>query len=158
MAWADLHLDAAAWRIPETKSGEPVQVHLPAKAVEILRRRHAEADGCPWVFPGGKKNRASHLTSPKLAWKRVTTAAGLDGLRLHDLRRTLGSWQAIAGSSLGIIGASLGHKSQQSTAVYARLTHAPVVASVDAATSAILAAGNPKRARKRKAAGNGQKM
>ena len=115
-------LPDGAWRIPETKSGEPVPVHLPAKAVEILRRRLGEANGCPWVFPGGKKNSASHLTSPKLAWQRVTTAAGLDGLRVHDLRHTLGSWQAIAGSSLGIIGKSLGHKSQQSTAVYARLT------------------------------------
>jgi integrase len=157
MAWADLHLDAAAWRIPETKSGEPVQVHLPAKAVEILRRRLAEADGCPWVFPGGKKNRASHLSSPKLAWKGIVTAAGLDGLRIHDLRRTMGSWQAIAGSSLTIIGQSLGHKSQQSTAVYARLTHAPVIASVDNATTAMLAAGKPaKKTRQRKAATNGQ--
>lgn len=150
MAWADLHLDAAAWRIPSTKSGEPVFVHLPAKAVEILRRRQSDANGSPWVFPGGKKNRASHLTSPKLAWNRVRMAAGLPDLRIHDLRRTLGSWQAIAGASLPIIGKSLGHKSQQSTAIYARLTHAPVIQSVDAATTAILEAAKPAKKRRAK--------
>jgi len=148
MAWTDVHLDAAAWRIPQTKSGDPVLVHLPIKAVEILRRRQTEANGSPWVFPGGKKNRTSHLSSPKLAWKRITTAAGLEGLRIHDLRRTLGSWQAIAGASLTVIGKSLGHKSQASTAVYARLTTAPVSASVDQATTAILEAAQPPKPRR----------
>jgi integrase len=149
MAWADVHLDAAAWRIPDSKNREPILVHLHAKAVEILRRRQAEIEadekrrGSPWVFPGGKKNRAGHLIDPKLAWDRVRKAAGMPDLRMHDLRRTLGSWQAIAGVSLNIIGQSLGHKSLQSTAVYARLTNEPVAQAVNQANDAILAAATP---------------
>ncbi len=50
-----------------------------------------------------------------------TDGARLDDIRIHDLRRTMGSWQARTGASLAIIGKSLGHKSQQATAVYARL-------------------------------------
>jgi integrase len=147
MAWTDLHLDAAVWRIPETKAGIPVLVHLPDKAIEILRRRQTEVNGSPFIFP--TRSVTGHLVEPKTAWKRITEAAGLGGLRIHDLRRTLGSWQAIGGSSLPVIGKSLGHKSQASTAVYARLTTAPVAASVNAATTALLTAAKPKRGKRR---------
>ena len=61
----------------------------------------------------------------------------LKDLRMHDLRRSLGSWQATAGASLAVIGASLGHADLKSTAVYARLQLAPVRASVEAATEAM---------------------
>ena len=48
-------------------------------------------------------------------------------LRLHDIRRTFGSYQAITGASLQVIGKSLGHKSQYATQIYARLNLDPVV-------------------------------
>src|SRR4030095_5985041 len=50
-----------------------------------------------------------------------TDGARLDDVRIHDLRRTLGSWQARTGASLAIIGKSLGHQSQQATEGYAPL-------------------------------------
>jgi len=65
--------------------------------------------------------------------------ARMQDLRIHDLRRTLGSWQAASGSSLPIIGRSLGHKQMQTTAIYARLSLDPVRESVERATSAMLA-------------------
>jgi len=67
-------------------------------------------------------------------------------LRIHDLRRTLGSWQARTGASLAIIGKSLNHKSVQTTATYARLDTDPVRESVERATSAILVAAGMKQA------------
>lgn len=59
-------------------------------------------------------------------------------LRLHDIRRTLGSYQALTGASLQIIGKSLGHKSMQSTQVYARLNLDPVRQAVEKATQVML--------------------
>lgn len=70
-----------------------------------------------------------------------TTGARLDNLRIHDLRRTLGSWQAKQGASLIVIGKSLGHKSHKSTQIYSRLDLDPVRTSVNSATAAILKAG-----------------
>ena len=61
-------------------------------------------------------------------------------------RRSLGSWQAIGGASLAVIGKSLGHKSADSTLIYARLSMDPVRQSVTSATSAILEAGGVKKA------------
>ena len=63
---------------------------------------------------------------------------GIKNLRIHDLRRTLGSWQAITGASQYIIGKSLGHKSSEATNVYARLYNDPVKTSVQLATDTIL--------------------
>lgn len=65
-------------------------------------------------------------------------------LRIHDLRRTLGSWQAKTGASLAIIGKSLNHKTHQATAIYARLDLNPVRQSVNTATAAMLEAAGLK--------------
>lgn len=62
-------------------------------------------------------------------------------LRIHDLRRTLGSWQAKTGASMAIIGKSLNHKNQSTTAIYARLDLDPVRAAVNTATTAMMEAG-----------------
>jgi len=70
-----------------------------------------------------------------------TNGSRLEDLRPHDLRRTLGSYQAMTGASLPIIGKSLGHKSQAATQVYARLDWDPVRDSVNRATQAMLEAG-----------------
>lgn len=143
MAWADINLTESTWRIPMTKNGSAQTVPLPPEAVEILRERQENAVfGAKYVFPGPGKS--GHLTEPKKAFAAILKQAGIENLRLHDLRRTLGSWQARQGASLAIIGKSLGHKSQQATAIYARLDLDPVRQSVNAATSAMLEAGGMK--------------
>ncbi len=70
-----------------------------------------------------------------------TENLGLQDLRIHDLRRTLGSYQAISGASSFIIGKSLGHKSSAATEIYARLNADPVRESVEKALSAMFAVG-----------------
>ena len=72
--------------------------------------------------------------------------ARLDDIRIHDLRRTMGSWQARLGASLLIIGKSLGHKSQAATAVYAHLDTDPIRESMGRAASAMLVAAGAKPA------------
>ena len=62
-------------------------------------------------------------------------------LHIHDLRRTLGSWLASAGSSLPNIGKALNHKSLDATKVYARLTLGPVRNAMEEATSAMRRTG-----------------
>lgn len=69
----------------------------------------------------------------------------ISDLRIHDLRRTLGSWQAKSGASLVMIGKSLNHKSVQTTSIYARLDREPVRASVELATNAMLEAAGLKK-------------
>ena len=84
------------------------------------------------------------IVEPKKVWQRILKNASIEDLRLHDLRRTLGSWQARMGASLAIIGKSLNHKSPSATAIYARLDLDPVRDSVEKATNAMFAAANNK--------------
>jgi integrase len=84
------------------------------------------------------------LRDAKSEAKRLSIDASgerLPDLRIHDLRRTLGSWQAKTGASLVIIGKSLNHKSLSATAIYARLDLDPVRQSVNTATAAMMEAG-----------------
>ena len=136
--WVDVDLDRAVWRMPDTKHGVVV-IPLVAPAVELLEGREEVAGDSPYVFPGhGAKG---HIVGYRKVWSRITERAGIEDLRPHDLRRSLGSWQAITGASLPIIGRSLGHKSLDATAIYARLQLDPVRESVERATVAMFKAG-----------------
>ena len=137
MQWADVNLGRAEWRIKETKNGTPQTVTLSPEALIVLRNRK-QSEPATFVFPG--IGNTGHLAEPKRGWKRILERAGIDDLRIHDLRRTLGSWQAKTGASLAIIGKSLNHKNQNTTAIYARLDLDPVRDSVNTATSAMMAA------------------
>ncbi len=142
MRWEQLDLEQGLWRIPDTKGGMPVVVPLVEPALLILRRRLQEAVGNAWVFPG--RSLAGHIAPTTRKWQCICERAGLQNCRLHDLRRTLGSWMATQGASLPVIGKSLGHRSQASTEVYARLGVSPVREALDKATSAMLEAGGMK--------------
>ncbi len=136
MRWEDVNFDRREWLIPETKNGDSLRVHLIETVIDILKCRAEKYGQKKWVFEGC--GATGHLVEPKSGWKRILERAGIKDLRIHDLRRTLGSWQAITGANSFMIGQSLGHKSSQSTAVYARLNIDPVRDSVEKATQAIL--------------------
>jgi integrase len=55
------------------------------------------------------------------AWKQIRESAGLPELRIHDLRRTVGSWLGASGSTAEMIGALLNHKSNITSQVYVQL-------------------------------------
>ena len=139
LEWNALDLDRGLWMISaaDAKGGKALVLPLVEPAVKLLRERKSEANGDRYVFPSSGKT--GHIVEPKSAWKRILKRAGLEGIRVHDLRRTLGSWQALGGASLPIIGRSLGHTQMRSTAVYSRLTVDPVRESVTKATAAIFA-------------------
>lgn len=152
MQWKHINLGEGIWRIPRTKNNEPQNVTLSPEAVTILTARHDNAEEqAVFVFPGTGKS--GHIKEPKKAVIRVMQRAGIpygrnneNGVTLHDLRRTLGSWQARTGASFAIIGKSLNHKSAAATRIYARLDLDPVRQAVNTATAAMMEAGGLKDA------------
>jgi integrase len=120
MEWAAINFDGRVWHIGETKSGEPYNVDLTPAVLKVLERRRAEIpESAEYVFPSYGKS--GHVSDLKNQWHEFRKRAGIPHIRIHDLRRTCGSYQAIAGVSLQQIGASLGHASMQSTLIYAKL-------------------------------------
>jgi integrase len=140
MQWKDLDMSRGLWYVAgkQSKNGEPLVVVLSTNALPILNERfNSPNKHADWVFPS--ERGTGSVVDPKKAWERVRERSGLTDVRMHDLRRTLGSWQALTGATLQIIGKSLGHKSMDATAVYARLTTDPVRESVEKATQTMVA-------------------
>jgi len=123
MRWTDLDLAQALWRIPHTKAGRPHYLPLPRPVVARLRALPRLQDN-PYVFPG--RDGQGHLVNITKAWARIRARAGLHDVRLHDLRRTLGSWLAADGASLVLISKALNHSQVATSAIYARLQLDPV--------------------------------
>lgn len=144
--WEHIKFSGPTWTIPasESKNGKELKIHLAPPAVEILKRRWDDRIESPFVL--ASYGATGHIASIKKAWEQVLKSAGITGLRFHDLRRSLGSWQAAAGASLSVIGKSLGHQNTATTAIYARLNLDPVRVSVDSAVAAMQATKNAKPA------------
>ncbi len=138
MRWDEINFHRQEWSIPATKSksGETMTLPLVPAAFDILVRRRASALN-DFVFPA--QSRSGHITGYKAGWARIIKRAELADVRMHDCRRTLGSLQCALGTSLPIIGKSLGHTSVAATAIYSRLNLDPVRESVSNAVAAMLA-------------------
>lgn len=121
MRWDEIDLDLAIWR-HDSKNGDIQIKPLSEEAQAILARRIREVPG-EWVFPG---RYGGHMKEPKRIWRTILNKAKISNLRLHDLRRTLGSYMAIGGAELPVIGKALGHRDVRSTMIYARLNLEPV--------------------------------
>lgn len=111
--WEDIDFEQKLLRIPDTKNGEPHHIPLTVEACRVLQSvpktgRH--------VFMW----RGKQMLDFRKSWDNIRRRAGMPHLRVHDIRRTVGSWLAQEGHSLHLIGEVLNHKDPRSTRVYAR--------------------------------------
>lgn len=120
--WDDVDFVRCALRLPETKAGRIHYVPLSAPAVAILQALPRQ-EANPYVLPGQRAGQ--HVVNVDDSWQRARKEAGVEDVRLHDLRRTVGSWLALAGNSLPLIGRVLNHTDPKTTAIYARLGDDP---------------------------------
>ena len=135
LRWEHVDLEQGKLRLPETKTGARV-VHLGEPAVAVLRGIERR-DEDPWVISGRKAG--SHLTDLQHPWRRIRARAGLDDVRIHDLRHSFASGGLLVGEGLPMIGKLLGHTQVQTTARYAHLADDPVQAAANRIASRISA-------------------
>ncbi len=125
LRWEDVDLEAAELRLRDSKTGARM-VPLSAAAVDVLSALPRREDN-PWVITGRKPG--AHLTDVQHPWRRIRARAGLDDVRIHDLRHSFASRALALGESLSMIGKLLGHTQVQTTARYAHLATDSVKAS-----------------------------
>jgi len=94
-----------------------------------------------FVFPS--RLGPSHIGNIWRAWQRILRIAGIDGVRIHDLRHSFASELASSGASLPLVGALLGHSNPATTHRYAHLFDDAQRAAVERVGSAIMNAGKP---------------
>jgi integrase len=98
-------------------------IPLNAPALGILTDL-PRVDDNPYVIVGQRTGQ--YLINLQRPWRRVRKAAGLDDVRIHDLRHSFASVAIGAGVPLALIGGLLGHRSVQTTARYAHLANDPL--------------------------------
>jgi integrase len=146
LRWREVDFERGLLFLPNSKTGKKtVILNAPALAVLAGLDRTSEfvIPGEPATLEGGKvvERPRSDLKRP---WAVVSKRAGLEGVRLHDLRHTFASFGAGGGLGLPIIGKLLGHASAATTQKYAHLHADPLRKASDAIGATLAAAmGEP---------------
>ena len=122
LRWDEVDVERNELRLADSKTGQwTVPLSPAAKRVIAARPRVL---GNPWVIPGKLNGRP--LRNVNRAWCKVRERAGLEDVRLHDLRHSFASRALALGESLPMIGKLLGHARIQTTARYAHLAETSV--------------------------------
>lgn len=122
LKWAYVDIERRALLLPDSKTGQKT-ISLNDPAIAVLRTLPRLVDN-PYVIAGHINGaRMVNLQKP---WRRIRAIAGLDDVRIHDLRHTFASLGAASGGSLPVIGRALGHSQPSTTQRYAHLTDTPV--------------------------------
>ncbi|WP_375381523.1 tyrosine-type recombinase/integrase [uncultured Sphingomonas sp.] len=125
--WANVDLDRRSLFVPTSKTGRSRHVPLAQAAVDVV----AGLSRGEWLFPNAA-DPSKHLTTIKKGWHTARDAAGLPGLRIHDLRHSAASFMVNSGVDLFAVGKVLGHASYQSTQRYSHLAADTLLAAVEA--------------------------
>ena len=117
LKWDDVDRTSGELRLRDGKSGARM-VPLSPTVAELLDAM-PRVTGNPWVIAGRKPG--APLCGLYVQWKKLRERAGLNDVRIHDLRHSYASRALAVGESLTMIGALLGHSEIASTARYAHL-------------------------------------
>ena len=117
LRWDDVELTASELRLKDAKAG-PRMVHLTAPVLAVLKGL-PRSPGKACVFSGPRGGNQEPYFN--LCWRRIRARAGLDDLRIHDLRHSYASRALALGEGLPTIGKLLGHSKVSTTARYAHL-------------------------------------
>ena len=139
LEWRHVDLERGLLLLPDSKTGRKTIV-LSTAVVTLLSGSRGSGT---FVFPGASGHRPrSDLKKP---WDAIQRHAGLEGVRLHDLRHTFASVGAGASLGLPIVGKLLGHSQPATTARYAHLDADPLRRATnligDALAAALLGGG-----------------
>ena len=124
-------------QLRDSKTG-PKTVMLNAEAQEILERRMEKQQDSAWVFPSASDSSRPRARDPSL-WYAIRREAGIEDVRLHDLRHTLASQAVLNGVPLTVVARLLGHSDISMTMRYAHVGDREVEAAAERVGQAISA-------------------
>jgi integrase len=148
--WSDVDWGQRMLRLPQSKGPalrgvqEEELASLSGPALVLLQSIPREEKN-PYILPGAK--RGKHLVNITKPWGRIRKEAGVEDVRLHDFRRTVGSWMSQSKVDLNTIKSALRHASIATTLTYARLGADPAREAIEDYGQRVLAvAGKPEPA------------
>ena len=127
LEWRFINWEQGYARLPDAKAGARI-LTLPSPALTLLRtlqdKRRTPGDG-RYVFAG--KRKGTWFTSIQKPWQRLRRDAGLEDVRIHDLRHSFASLAIASGESLYLVGHVLGHRRAITTQRYSHVAVAPML-------------------------------
>ena len=125
--WEHVDFERGLLLLPDSKTGAKT-VYLSTAALQLIRDL-PRIERNPYLIPGAEEGAPrADLNRP---WRAVIAAAGLKGVRIHDLRHSFASFGAGASLGLPVIGKLLGHTQPATTARYAHLDADPMRRAVE---------------------------
>ncbi len=136
LRWNEVDLEHGFLILADSKTGRSIRpLNAPGRELLARRPRHIASD---FVFPGLDPTSArAEITR---AWYRIRRRAGLEHVRLHDLRHSYATMAISGGASLPLIGGLLGHTQAATTQRYAHLANDPLAAAAERAGADMAAA------------------
>ena len=127
LQWREVGEDVL--ELMDSKTG-PRTVFLSPKAKAIIERQPRL--GSPWVFPS-PVNREKPRSAGSLdrLWRMVRKQAGIEDVRLHDLRHSVASQAVLKGVPLPVVARLLGHSQVSMTLRYAHVAEKEVEAAAE---------------------------
>lgn len=136
LRWSEVDLERGLLQLEDSKTGRKV-IRLGAAAQEVLAEV-ARTKSC-YVFPD-PRDPSLPMRNLDWFWVGIRKRAGLDDVRIHDLRHSFASVGVSGGSGLFLIGKLLGHSHVATTQRYAHLADDPVKAAADKISASVAAA------------------
>ncbi len=127
LKWSEVDFENGCLWLSDSKTGARV-VHLGPPALDLLANLERQPNN-PWVICG--KIPGTYRKEIQKFWQRIRKSAGIEDVRIHDLRHSFASNAVAQGMSLPMIGKLLGHTQVQTTARYAHLAADPVKAAAN---------------------------
>jgi integrase len=125
LRWEQIDFQTQKMNLPDTKTGAR-SIHLSPASIDIL---HSLPSTEGYVFKSSIQNKK--LTTIRHVWKKICRLAGINDVRVHDLRHTYASYAVSKGYSLPIVSKMLGHADIKTTQRYAHLMDDPVNLAID---------------------------
>lgn len=110
--WQDVDFQWKAITIHDKVEGErtiPLTPYVASLIAALPRRKDSEGNPLPWVF-SSPTSASGRLMEPSIQHRRVTAAAGIEGLSLHGLRRSFGTLSEWCEVPVGVVAQIQGHK------------------------------------------------
>ncbi len=120
LKWSYIH--SGYLNLPDSKTG-PRRIALSTEAQLVLNSLE-RLPGNDYVIAG--EVEGAHLTDLQRPWRRIRQEAGLEHVRIHDLRHTYASNAIMEGQSIAMVARLLGHTQLQTTMRYIHLADGPV--------------------------------
>lgn len=127
LRWSDIDREQGLLRLADSKTGAKI-IRLGTAALKLIEG--LLPNGSPWVFPD-RRHADRPIGNLDFAWVGIRKRAGLEDVRIHDLRHSFASAGLAGGEGLPLIGKLLGHSHIATTSRYAHLADDPLRAAAD---------------------------